>query len=152
MRSTKTIAIILIVVMASMFTVPSFAGAEDRYVSAYPYSRGDNNGMKTIFMDTFYGMAAGALIATAVTLTQEDQSSKKWGKNIGAGAAIGGIAGAAFGVITEMNYLSSVENGKVYVGIPTIGITTDKTVESVAPVAPVAKDVMYTAGLFRYKF
>lgn len=142
MRIIKSIAIILIVVMASLITAPSFAIAEDRYMSAYPYSKGDN-GMKTIFMDTFYGMAAGALIATAVSLTQD---SPNWGKNIGAGAAIGGIAGAAFGVITEMNYLSSVENGKVYVGVPTIGITTDKTV------GPVEKDVMYTAGLFRYKF
>ncbi|MBI5192656.1 MAG: hypothetical protein HZA08_04330 [Nitrospirae bacterium] len=143
MRSIKSIAIILIVVMASVITVSSYATAEDRYMSAYPYSRGDSNGMKTIFMDTFYGMAAGALIATAISSTQ---SSPNWGKNIGTGAAIGGIAGAAFGVITEMHYLSSVENGKVYVGIPTIGVTTDKTVK------PVEKDVMYTAGLFRYKF
>lgn len=142
MRSIKSITIILIVAMVAMITVPSFVQAEDRYMSAYPYSKSDN-GMKTIFMDTFYGMAAGALIATAVSLTQD---SPNWGKNIGAGAAIGGIAGAAFGVITEMNYLSSIENGKVYVGIPTIGISTDKTDNKVG------EDVMYTAGLFRYKF
>lgn len=142
MRIIKSIAIILIVVMVSMFTVPSFAGAEDRYMSAYPYSRGDNNGMKTIFLDTFYGMAAGALIATAISLTQD---SPNWGNNIGVGAAIGGIAGAVFGVATEMHYLSSVENGKVYVGVPTIGISTEQNTGA-------DKTVMYTAGLFRYKF
>ncbi len=149
MRKIRFIAFIIIVCLTSVITTPSFLKAEDRIMTAYPYSRGDNNGMKTIFMDTFYGMAAGALIATAVSLTQD---SPNWGKNIGAGAAIGGIAGAAFGVISEMNYLSSIENGKVYVGIPTIGISPDSTGINKEVGKKVGEDIMYTAGLFQYKF
>ena len=140
MRKVKFIAISVIATLLTMVTVPSFAKAEDRMMAAYPYSNSDNNQMKTIFMDTFYGMAAGALIATAVSLTQNNPN---WGKNLGTGAAIGGLGGAAFGIATEMHYLSSIENGKVYVSVPSVEISKDNKAEDT---------LMYTAGLFRYKF
>lgn len=140
MGKVRLIAISLIVTFLTVVTVPSFAKAEERIMAAYPYSSSTNNQMQTIFMDTFYGMAAGALIATAISLTQNNPN---WGKNLGTGAAVGGLGGAAFGIATEMHYLSSIENGKVYVSIPSIEVSKDKKV---------GEDVMYTAGLFRYKF
>ena len=140
MGKVKFIAISVIATLLTMVTVPSFAKSEDRIMAAYPYSNSDNNQMKTIFLDTFYGMAAGVLIATAITLTQDD---KKWEKNLGTAGAIGGLGGAAFGIATEMHYLSSIENGKVYVSVPSIVVSKDKKV---------GEDVMYTAGLFRYNF
>ncbi len=140
MGKVKFIAISVIATLLTMVTVPSFAKAEDRIMAAYPYSGGGQNQMEIIFMDTFYGMAAGALIATAITLTQSDQ---KWGRNLGTGAAIGGLGGAAFGIATEMHYLSSIENGKVYVSVPSIEVSKDNKA---------GDTLMYTARLFRYKF
>lgn len=109
-------------------------------LAASPYTRGGENQMKTIFMDTFYGMAAGALIATAVSLTQDDPD---WGANVGAGAAIGGIAGALFGVATEVRYLATLENGHISTGIPSVSLSVDKG-DRPGP--------LYTARLFQYKF
>jgi hypothetical protein len=140
MGKVRFISISLIAALLTMVTVPSFVKAEDRIMTAYPYSRGNENQMEIIFMDTFYGMAAGALIATAISLTQDKPD---WGKNLGTGAAIGGLGGAAFGIATEMHYLSSIENGKVYVSVPSIEVTkADRAGDT----------LMYTAGLFRYKF
>ncbi len=110
-----------------------------------PYAKAQENRMKIIFMDTFYGMAAGALIASAISLTQDDPD---WGENVGTGAAIGGIAGALFGLATETMYFATVENGNVNIRVPSIGLKPiglkiDK------------KDgdgTIYTAGIFQYKF
>ncbi len=103
-------------------------------------TRAEDNRMRTIFMDTFYGMAAGALIASAVSLTQDDPD---WGGNVGAGAAIGGIAGAFFGVASEVRYVATVNGGRLHVGLPSIGVDADKK-SGGQPV--------YMAGLFKYKF
>src|SRR3989304_3677854 len=83
----------LVVLVTSLMTSTYAMGGEK--LAASSYARGEENQMKTIFMDTFYGMAAGALIATAVSLTQDDPD---WGANVGAGAAIGGGAGGGFWV------------------------------------------------------
>jgi hypothetical protein len=104
------------------------------------YAKAEDNHMKTIFMDTFYGMAAGVLIVSAVSLTQDNPD---WGENVGAGAAIGGIAGALFGMATEMRYFATVENGRMHVSVPSIGLSADKK-EGDSPI--------YTAGIFRYRF
>lgn len=98
-------------------------------------------GMKTIFIDTFYGMAAGALIASALSLAQDNPD---WGENVGTGAAIGGIGGALFGIATEMQYITTVENGKIHINTPSIGIETEKVENN--------KTLEYTAGIFQYKF
>src|SRR3990172_9705356 len=86
----------LVVLVTSLMTSTYAVGGEK--LTASPYTRSGENQMKTIFMDTFYGMAAGALIATAVSLTQGDPD---WGANVGAGAAIGGGVGGAFVISTE---------------------------------------------------
>lgn len=126
MQRFKFIALSVLVAFIAMTTAPVNAKAEEYR-------------MKTIFMDTFYGMAAGALIATAVSLTQDNPD---WGENVGTGAAIGGIAGALFGVATEARYLASIEDGQVHVNLPSVKVNMSENKDS----------AIYTAGLFQYKF
>jgi hypothetical protein len=109
-------------------------------VVASSYAKAEENRMRTIFMDTFYGMAAGALIASAISLTQDDPD---WGGSVGAGAAIGGIAGAFFGVATEIRYLATVDDGRLRVSVPSVGLSVNKKA---------GDQPLYTAGIFRYKF
>ncbi len=133
-----TLGTVVILLMSLTMSNNAMGGEK---LAASPYSRGSGeNQMKTIFMDTFYGMAAGALIATAVSLTQDDPD---WGANVGAGAAIGGIAGALFGVATEVRYLATLENGHISTGIPSVSVSVDKG-DRPGP--------LYTARLFQYKF
>ncbi len=139
MKRTRLIILgILVVLVTSLFTSSYAVGGER--LAASPYTRGGENQMKTIFMDTFYGMAAGALIATAISLTQDDPD---WGANVGAGAAIGGIAGALFGIATEVKYLASLEDGHMSLGMPSLSAGADKGEQN---------GLIYTAGIFQYKF
>ncbi len=126
MKIIRFIALSVLITFATLIFVPS-------------YSKAEENGMRTIFMDTFYGMAAGALIASAVSLTQD---SPDWGGNVGAGAAIGGIAGAFFGVASEVRYVATVDEGKLHVSLPSVGVIADNK----------AGQPLYTAGIFKYKF
>lgn len=141
MGKMRFVAISLLVTLITIIIIPSFARSEEKFMEAYPDSRVEDNHVKTIFMDTFYGMAAGTLIAAAISLAQD--TSPKWGRNIGIGATIGGLGGAVYGIVSEIHYLSSIENGKVYVSAPSIVVSADKRD---------GEDVMYTAGLFQYKF
>jgi len=127
MKVTRFIALSILISFATIMFVPSHSKAEE-------------NHMRTIFMDTFYGMAAGTLIASAITLTQEDQN---WGRTVGTGAAIGGIAGALFGIFTEVRYAATVDEGKLYVSLPTVGVIADNKAGG---------QPLYTAGIFTYKF
>src|SRR3990172_13328610 len=127
MKITRVIALSVLISFAAIFCAPSHSKAED-------------NHMRTIFMDTFYGMAAGALIASAISLTQDDPD---WGGNVGAGAAIGGIAGAFFGVVTEMRYVATIDDGRLRVSVPSVGVSVDKKA---------GDQPLYAAGIFRYKF
>ena len=130
----------LVVLTTSLMTSAYAVGGEK--LAASPYIRGGENQMKTIFMDTFYGMAAGALLATAVSLTQDDPD---WGANVGAGAAVGGIAGALFGIATEVKYLASLEDGHMSLGMPSLSAGVDKGERH-------GLIYTYTAGIFQYKF
>ncbi|MCC6543221.1 MAG: hypothetical protein IT392_01810 [Nitrospirae bacterium] len=127
MKVTRFIALSILIIFSAVLFVPSQSKAEE-------------NPMRTVFMDTFYGMAAGTLISSAITLTQKDQN---WGSTVGTGAAIGGIAGALFGIFTEIRYAATVDEGKLYVSLPTISITADNKAGG---------QPLYTAGIFKYKF
>lgn len=127
MRITRFIALTVVITFVALICVPSSSKAEE-------------NGMRTIFMDTFYGMAAGALIASAVSLTQDDPD---WGGNVGTGAAIGGIAGAFFGVASEVRYVASVDSGRLHVSLPSVSVVADNKTGG---------QPLYTAGIFKYKF
>jgi len=127
MKVTRFIALSILISFATIMFVPSHSKAEE-------------NHMRTIFMDTFYGMAAGTLIASAITLTQEDQN---WGRTVGTGAAIGGIAGAVFGIVSEVRYAATVDEGKLHVSLPSVSVIADNKAGG---------QPLYTAGIFRYKF
>src|SRR3972149_10128357 len=127
MKVTRFIALSILISFATIMFVPSHSKAEE-------------NHMRTIFMDTFYGMAAGTLIASAITLTQEDQN---WGRTVGTGAAIGGIAGALFGIFTEVRYAATLDEGKLHVSLPSVGVIADNEAGG---------QPLYTAGIFKYKF
>ena len=140
MKKTKRMTLPVLIALITLLFTPSYTKGADKLMASSSYARGAENQMKTIFMDTFYGMAAGALIATALSLTQDNPN---WGENVGTGAAIGGIAGALFGIATEVRYLASIENGHLSASIPSIELTMDKRGEN---------EVIYTAGIFQYKF
>ncbi|MCC7201501.1 MAG: hypothetical protein IT393_02400 [Nitrospirae bacterium] len=127
MKITRAVALSVLIAFASFIFAPSDARSEE-------------NGMRTIFMDTFYGMAAGALIASAVSLTQDDPD---WGGNVGTGAAIGGIAGAIFGVASEVRYVATVNKGSLTVSLPSVSVVADNKTGG---------QPLYTAGIFKYKF
>ena len=131
MKRIRFIALPVLITFLTLVVAPSVAPS---------YAKAEENHMRTIFMDTFYGMAAGALIASAISLTQGDPD---WGGNVGAGAAIGGIAGAFFGVVTEMRYVATVDDGRLRVSVPSVGLSVDKKA---------GDQPLYTAGIFRYKF
>lgn len=98
-------------------------------------------GMKTIFMDTFYGMAAGALIGSALALTQDHPD---WGEKVGTGAAVGGIAGALFGIVTEMRYMATIADDGVQFAVPSVSVDVESKNK---------KEVTtYMVGLMQYKF
>jgi len=139
MKRLRLIILGTLVVLVTSLMMSTYAVGGEK-LAASPYTRGGENQMKTIFMDTFYGMAAGALIATAVSLTQDDPD---WGANVGAGAAIGGIAGALFGIATEVKYLASLEDGHMSLGIPSLSASADKGERH---------GLLCTAGIFQYKF
>ncbi len=127
MKITRAVALSVLIAFASFI----FASSD---------ARSEENSMRTIFMDTFYGMAAGALIASAVSLTQDDPD---WGGNVGTGAAIGGIAGAIFGVASEVRYVSTVNKGRLTVSLPSVSVVADNKTGG---------QPLYTAGIFKYKF
>lgn len=127
MKVTRCIALSVLIIFATILLVPS-------------HSKAEANQMRTIFINTFYGMAAGALIASAVSLLQEDPN---WGSNVSTGAAIGGITGAVFGIVSEVRYLAAVDEGMLHVSLPTVSVITDNKAGG---------QPLYTAGIFKYQF
>ena len=55
----------------------------------------NSSGMKTVATDIVYGGAAGALVATGVSLLEDDPD---WTKNLRRGTGIGLILGLGFGI------------------------------------------------------
>ena len=84
----------------------------------------EENPVKNILLDTFYGLAAGALVGLAISAPQDDPD---WQQNIGSGAAIGAVAGLVFGVvyegkplIEESRAIMDVEDSRVTFQLPSI--------------------------------
>lgn len=78
----------------------------------------EENALKSVFQDVFYGGLSGALVGAAVLAF-----TKKPGQHldyIGYGAAGGVLVGAAYGAVTTTRSLAELENGKVKFSMPTI--------------------------------
>jgi hypothetical protein len=83
-----------------------------------------NNQVKSILLDTFYGVLVGALVGAAISAPQDDPD---WQQNVGSGAAIGAVAGLIFGLVkegkplvTESKAVLDVEGSQAQLNIPTI--------------------------------
>lgn len=78
----------------------------------------EENAMKTIFQDAFYGGLAGSLVGAALLAFTDKPSDHL--QNIGIGAGVGVIIGATYGAVTTTKSLAEYENGKVKFAMPTI--------------------------------
>ena len=105
--------------------------------------------VKNIMLDTFYGLAAGALVGLAISAPQDDPD---WQQNIGSGAAIGAVAGLVFGVVyegkplfRESKAILDVEESQVTFQLPSIN-TSVKDDEGQQP------QTSYYVDLICYRF
>lgn len=77
--------------------------------------------VENIFVDTLYGMGTGLLLAAAITAARGNANSSDWGQNLGAGAAVGGLLGAGYGVFFEYNRgLTELTEKGICFHVPTI--------------------------------
>lgn len=100
------------------------------------------NSVQTIFVDTLYGMATGIVLAAAFTAAKGEGHGDEWGENIGAGAVVGGLLGAGFGVFTEYRAVAEVKNNRVCFHAPTFTLSQNSK----------AGDVTIRTNLLQIKF
>ncbi len=112
----KTISTLTIIFM--LFCGISFSPAK-----AAAYNEGTNV-IHNIFVDTLYGMAVGLVLGAAISAAQGEDGSDLT-KNIGAGAAIGGILGATYGIVLEYKGLAEIKNNKVCLHVPTLALSSN---------------------------
>ena len=72
-----------------------------------------------IFVDTLYGMATGLVLAAAFTAAKGEGHGDEWGGNLGAGAAVGGLLGAAYGFFLEYKGVAEITNSRICFHLPT---------------------------------
>ena len=71
-----------------------------------PSSIARDRPLKSVFIDTMFGLATGTVIATAVTVADGNAHGDDWGRNLGIGATIGAFVGLAFGIASESQSLT----------------------------------------------
>jgi hypothetical protein len=102
--------VVLLLLGGALFSGSGAEAAEDSVGS-----------VQNIFIDTLYGMGTGLLLATAITAARGEADSSDWGENLGAGAAVGGVLGAGYGVFFEYNRgLTELTNNGICFHVPTI--------------------------------
>lgn len=99
----KVVSLIILTVMLSA-TVPAFAGGDPALLDT--------------FQDSLYGVLIGSLIGGATVAFTKKPANHLI--NIGIGAGIGAIGGAAFGLTKALKTLVEIEDGKVKFAMPTI--------------------------------
>jgi uncharacterized membrane protein YebE (DUF533 family) len=78
----------------------------------------DDNAFRTTFESAFYGGAVGALVGAALlAFTKKPADHLNY---IGMGAAVGVMAGAAYGVAKTTHSLASIDKGTIKIAVPTI--------------------------------
>ncbi|HEY4485847.1 MAG TPA: hypothetical protein VI702_05975 [Nitrospiria bacterium] len=99
----RKLGAMLLLVFAITTGVPSAAHAED-------------GSFQTVFKDSFYGGLTGALVGGAILVFRDHPGDHL--NYISRGAAIGVIAGAAFGIFDVSTSLVEIEHGKVVFHFP----------------------------------
>jgi len=98
---------------------------------SYTHSYAQVATVKIITTDIFFGGVAGTLLASGVSLLQEDPD---WGDNLKYGAGVGLIVGFAFGLYDGLvlraprrGYaLLNIDNTGVTLGLPRVLVKTDQ--------------------------
>lgn len=67
----------------------------------FAYAKNQGESFQNIFNNTLWGLATGAVISAAYTLTKSDPDNDTWRKNLGIGATIGAIGGFSYGLAIE---------------------------------------------------
>ena len=96
---------VAIMTLVSLLSAASSAFAED-------------NTIREVYTDAFYGAAIGALVGGALMVFTNKPSDHFM--NIAYGAASGVLVGTAYGLAKSARAFAEVENGKVKVAFPTI--------------------------------
>jgi hypothetical protein len=76
------------------------------------------NAFQEVFMDAFYGGAAGALVGSAFMAFTKKPADHL--EDLGFGAGIGILAGATYGIAKTTRSLAEIDNGRVRIAMPTI--------------------------------
>lgn len=78
----------------------------------------DDNAFRTTFESAFYGGAVGTLVGAALMVFTHKPADHL--DYMGYGAAVGVLAGTAYGVAKSSRSLASIENGNLKIAMPTI--------------------------------
>lgn len=112
----KTISALTIIFML-------FCGITFSPAKAAAYDEG-TNAIHNIFIDTLYGMAIGLALGAAFSAAKGEDGGDL-AENIGAGAAIGGILGATYGIVLEYKGVAEIKNNKVCLHVPTLALSSN---------------------------
>lgn len=85
--------------------------------ASYAFAQDDT--IREVFVDAFYGAGIGALIGGALTVFTKHPSDHIQ-NNLIYGAATGVLAGTAYGLAKSARAFAEVENGRVKIALPTI--------------------------------
>lgn len=78
----------------------------------------EENAMKTVLEDAFYGGLAGSLVGAALMAFTKKPADHI--QNIGIGAGVGVLVGASYGAFSATKSLAEYDNGKIKFSMPTI--------------------------------
>lgn len=88
------------------------------FLSVTSSAHADENTLKEVFQDAFYGAGIGALVGGAfMVFTKKPADHFDY---IGYGLAAGVLAGTAYGLAKSARALAEIDNGKVKFAVPTI--------------------------------
>lgn len=113
-------------------------------LSAASNVNADDNTLREVFQDAFYGAGIGALVGGALMLFTKKPADHL--DYLGYGAATGVLAGTAYGVAKSARAFAEIDNGRVRIAVPTI---IPNLVESSAGRQAT---VMWNASIFRGTF
>ena len=129
----KTISTLIVIFML-------FCGITFSPAKAVAYDQGRDS-IHNIFIDTLYGMAIGLTLGAAFSMAKGEDGGELT-ENIGAGAAIGGIVGATYGIILEYKGVAEIKNNSVCLHIPTLTLSS----------IPDSNELMLHTDLMRFHF